>query len=209
MLTSRNESCTLPKKPIALTENAAKLFAVSSATGHYARSAPNTSLNIRRNALPLAFRAGRSTWRVGLLRRLLKKYGQWTRIAHDVRMLPETPKPARILSAQEKSKLLDTAKGKPEWQVAYLVALIALNTTMRGGEIRGLQWKDVNFVGETVTVRRQTTKTDAGARVIPLNKASIKAFQALKKRAELIGSSDLPHYVFPTCEHGTSMRYDR
>jgi Phage integrase family len=61
------------------------------------------------------------------------------------------------------------AATKPEWQNARLAALLALNTTMRAGEIRGLRWHAVDLIERTITVRRNTTKTDAGERVIPLN----------------------------------------
>jgi len=41
---------------------------------------------------------------------------------------------------------------------------------MRAGEIRGRRWQAVDLIERTITVRRSTTKTDAGERVIPLNK---------------------------------------
>ena len=52
--------------------------------------------------------------------------------------------------------------------IARLAALLALNTTMRAGEIRGLRWQVVDLMERTVMVGRSTTKTDAGERVIPL-----------------------------------------
>jgi len=44
---------------------------------------------------------------------------------------------------------------------------LALNTTMRACEVKGLQWRDVDFLERTIAVRQ--SKTDAGGRVIPLN----------------------------------------
>jgi integrase len=139
---------------------------------------------------------------VGLLRRVLKKNKQWARIADDVRMLPEQAKEARVLTQEEKQRLLEIARTKDEWQVAYLAAVLALNTTCRSCELRGLRWKEVDWVAMTITIRRQSTKTDAGARVIPLNPDALLALMELRDRAEKLGSRDGEHFVFPSCEHG-------
>jgi hypothetical protein len=69
---------------------------------------------------------------VGLLRQILKKHKQWTRLADDVKMLPKATKAARIVTPEEKKNLLATSKLKPEWLVARCAAILALNTTMRG-----------------------------------------------------------------------------
>ena len=139
---------------------------------------------------------------VGLLRRVLKKHKQWARLADDVRMLPERPAPARVLSPEEKALLLQTARTRPDWDIARCAAVLALNTTMRGCELKGLRWKDVDLFESTLTVQRQSTKTDAGNRVIPLNKTAVLTLAELKDRAEKLGSSGPEHYVFPACESG-------
>ena len=56
--------------------------------------------------------------------------------------------------------LLKIAESKPEWQNARLAQILALNTTMRGCEIKGLRWRDVDLIDRTLTVVRVTTKTD-------------------------------------------------
>ena len=53
---------------------------------------------------------------IGLLRQILKKNKQWSRLADEVAMLPEKPKPARVLSPEEKRVLLETAALRPDWQ---------------------------------------------------------------------------------------------
>jgi hypothetical protein len=50
-----------------------------------------------------------------------------------------------------------------------------------------------------LTVRR--SKTEAGERVIPLNKEAMTAILELYKRAQAVGTTDLSHYVFPACEN--------
>jgi integrase len=139
---------------------------------------------------------------VGLLRRVLKKNKQWGRIGDDVLMLPEQPKGARVLSPEEKKILMETAALKTEWQIARCAAAIALNTTMRSCEIRGLQWRDLDWIEMTVTIRRESTKTNAGARRIPLNTDAVLAFIELKARADELKSGELTQFVLPSCEHG-------
>jgi integrase len=155
---------------------------------------------------------------IGLLRRVLKKSKQWSRIADDVRMLPERPKEARVLTQEEKQGLLEIARTKDDWQVAYLAAVLALNTTCRSCELRGLRWKDVDWTAMTITIRRQSTKTNAGARVIPLNPDALVALMELRDRADKLDrreaekrgeqqaetkeSRPAEHFVLPSCENG-------
>ena len=55
---------------------------------------------------------------------------------------------------------------RPEWETAYLAAILCLNTTARGCELKGLTWGDVDLFDRTLTVRK--SKTAAGVRAIPL-----------------------------------------
>ena len=139
---------------------------------------------------------------VGLLRRILKRNKQWARLGDDVKMLPEKPKPARVLTPEEKARLLETAALKPDWQIARCAAVLALHTTMRGCELKGLHWQDVNLFDRILTILRQSTKTDAGARVIPLNRDAVLALAELRERAEKLGAAEPGHYVFAACESG-------
>ncbi len=115
-------------------------------------------------------------------------------------MLPQKPKPARVLSTDEKAKLLDVAATRPDWQIAKCAAILALNTTMRACELRGLRRKDVDLFERKLTIRRETTKTDAGTRVIPLNRDALLALSELMAKAELLGAWEPDHFVFPACE---------
>ena len=139
---------------------------------------------------------------VGLLRRVMKKFKEWARIVDDIKMLPERPKPAQVMTAEEKRRLVELAASKPEWGNACSAALLALNTTMRGCEIKGLQWKQVDLFQRLLTVQRHSTKTDAGERVIPLNQSAFAVLVRLRRQAELLGNTRPEHYVFPACENG-------
>ena len=68
---------------------------------------------------------------------------------------------------------------------------------MRACEIRGLQWRDIDLMDRTLTIRR--SKTDAGERIIPLNANVWAAVIKLRERAKLLcGSEPQPDwYVFP------------
>jgi len=77
---------------------------------------------------------------------------------------------------------MKTAAANPEWQVARLAMTLALNTTMRGCELKGLCWRDVEFMERTLTV--YYSKTQAGERVIPLNADATAAILELWDRTK-------------------------
>jgi integrase len=80
--------------------------------------------------------------------------------------------------------------------------MLALNTTMRGCELKGLRRKDIDLFEKTLTIRRDSTKTDAGARVIPLNRDAVATLSELLTRADQLGVIEPDHFVFPASECG-------
>ncbi len=102
-----------------------------------------------------------------IIRGVLKKAKRWHLFADDIKPLPVRQTIGRAMSYEEKTRLLKVAAARPEWQNTAWAATLALNTTMRGVEIKNLCWRDVDFFRRTLTVRR--SKTDAGLRSIPLN----------------------------------------
>jgi integrase len=97
---------------------------------------------------------------LGILRRMLKRAKLWARVADDVRPLKEPSTIGRALTEDDKQRLLRTAVMKPEWETAYLAAILCLNTTARGCELKGLQWSDIDLFQRTITIRK--TKTAGG-----------------------------------------------
>lgn len=83
---------------------------------------------------------------------------------------------------------------RPEWETAYLAAILCLNTTARSCELKGLQWSDLDLFAKTLTFRK--SKTSAGERVVPLTDVAVSALGRLRRRAEGFGSVDATHYVF-------------
>ena len=141
---------------------------------------------------------------LGILRRILKRAKLWARVADDIRPLKEPSTIGRALTEDDKQRLLKTAVMRPEWETAFLAALLCLNTTARGCELKGLQWSDVDLFDRTVTVRK--SKTAAGVRAIPLTDVACSALARLRTRAESFGSVDPAHYVFAA--YGTRMTFN-
>ena len=137
---------------------------------------------------------------LALVRGILKRAKRWHLVADDIRPLPVRRNVGRALSDEEKLRLLKAAAKKPEWQLARLAMTLALNTTMRACEIKGLRWRDVNLAEQILTV--QQSKTAAGERVIPLNTEAMAAVLELWERAETFGGNEPNHFVFPACECG-------
>src|ERR1019366_7693175 len=98
------------------------------------------------------------------------------------------------LTEDDKQRLLKTAVMRPEWETAYLAAILCLNTTSRGCELKGLQWSDVDPFSRTATIRK--SKTAAGERTIPLTDVACSALARLRGRAESFGLVEPAHYVF-------------
>src|SRR6185437_4599216 len=82
---------------------------------------------------------------LGILRRILKRARLWARVADDIRPLKEPGTIGRALTKDEQQRLLKTAMTRPEWETAYLAAILCLNTTARGCELKGLTWADVDL----------------------------------------------------------------
>ena len=131
---------------------------------------------------------------LGILRRIMKRARVWARVADDIRPLREPSTIGKALTEEDKQRLLKTAGMRPEWETAYLAALLCLNTTARGCELKGLQWSDVDLFAKTLTIR--TSKTAAGERVVPLTDVASSALARLRRRAEGFGPVEPSHYVF-------------
>ena len=86
-----------------------------------------------------------------------------------------------------------------DWPTARLAMILALNTTMRGCELKSLRWRDIDLMSNLLTVHK--SKTDAGERVIPLNGVAYTAIMELRERAKGFSGLESDHFVFPRCEN--------
>ena len=148
-----------------------------------------------------AGRAGRTiNMEVNVLRGMLKRAKRWNQIADDVHDLPENQAVVgRALAVEDKVRLFEKAASRDEWIAAYCAAVIAVNTTCRGVEIRTLRWRDLDLAKSVVQISR--SKNEAGHRLIPLNDESLAALSLMRQRAELLGDGEPDHFVFPACEN--------
>lgn len=131
---------------------------------------------------------------LGILRRILKRAKLWARVADDIRPLKEPSTIGKALTEDDKQRLLKTAVMRPEWETAYLAAILCLNTTARGCELKGLTWADVDLFAKTLTIRK--SKTAAGERIVPLTTVACSVLARLRTRAESFGRVEPSHYVF-------------
>jgi len=135
-----------------------------------------------------------------ILRMILRRAKTWNRLADDYKPLPENKRgPGRALSPEEEKRLFEVAASNSDWEVAYNAAVLAAHTTARSEELRGLRLADFDLIERTITIRRSTTKTDAGCRIIPLDNAATWALVRLSDRARILGAKDPDHYLFPFC----------
>ncbi len=133
-----------------------------------------------------------------VLRMILRTSKLWARVADDYKPLPENKRgPGRALSPEEEKRLFEVAGSNPNWDAAYYAAQLAANTTARSCELRGLRLADLDWEAHSITVRRVTTKTDEGCRVVPLNQTAAWAVVRLLERAQLLGATESDHYLFP------------
>jgi integrase len=80
-----------------------------------------------------------------IIRGVLKKAKRWHLFADEIKPLPLRQSVGRALSYEGKLRLLKTAALRPERHSATRAATLALNTTMRGCEIKQLRWQDIDL----------------------------------------------------------------
>ena len=146
--------------------------------------------------------AGRSNATINreldIIRGVLKRAKRWHHFSEEIHPLPVRQNIGRALTYEEKVKLLHRAGTRPEWQTVACAARLALNTTMRGCEIKEMRWRDVDMIGRSLVVRK--SKTEAGERVIPLNADAWAVILELYRRSQALGATEPSHFLFPACE---------
>jgi integrase len=131
---------------------------------------------------------------VGALRRILKRAKLWHLVGADVKPLKEPETVGRALTFEERTRLFRVAAQRPEWEKACWAATVAVSTTVRGCELRALQWRNVDFINRALEIPK--SKTEAGARVVPLIEEAYDALLKLRRRAEIFGPVEPSHFVF-------------
>jgi integrase len=95
-----------------------------------------------------------------------------------------------------KKKLYPPHKGEFVDHIRPL-ALLALNTGLRRGELFSLHWSDINFKGALLTVRAAAAKSGDSRRV-PLNSEALRVLQNWHSQSKKPGAES---WVFPGAEN--------
>ena len=129
---------------------------------------------------------------------VLKEANLWAPISEHYKRLKEPESEiGQALSLDQLQYLEAAAAKKDAWQVAYWAEVLAANTGLRGGEIKKMHLAMLNLEKRRIRVTRRSTKTNAGARLVELNRAATEAACKLYLRAQLLGASDPNHYLLP------------
>lgn len=128
--------------------------------------------------------------------------------AERVQVIPKAD--FAVLSATE---VLEVARHADDEQLAAAI-IVAGFAGLRQGEIRALRWRDVDFAGELIQIRRnvdQRTSTEGPtkgklARSVPMSTPVARALDALSRRQEHTGRND---YVFTLDSSFVGDRYLR
>jgi integrase len=138
---------------------------------------------------------------IQVLATILRLARLWQRVEQDYKPLRHRKSGIpRALTAQESARLLRVAAGSGPYAVAPYAAVLAFDTGMRIHEIKCLRLGDLHHEESNpfIDVRRETTKTDAGARPVALGSMACWALRKLVVRARLLGSVSPEHYLLPT-----------
>ncbi len=130
-----------------------------------------------------------------LMRSILKHHEQW-KLDGKYEPLPEPVSEAgRSLTPEEEVRLIDTAKSRTQWAVAYHATILENETGMRGVEVRNLQVKRIDLMAAEIQL--QKSKTKGGVRRISLSADALESAKELLMRAQALGASQPDHYLIP------------
>jgi integrase len=104
-------------------------------------------------------------------------------------------------------RLIDTAKSRPEWTVAYHATILENETGMRGVEVRNLQLKRIDLLAGEIRLQRTKGRT-SGIRTIPLSADALESARGLVMRAQNLGANQPEHYLIPALIKVVSERKD-
>ncbi len=160
--------------------------------------------------------ASRINQECSIVQQMLKRIGRWADLAAHYEPLPKPKKwesPGRALSDVDRDHLFRMASSNPRWEMAYLFALISVNTSAGPKEVWTLRRRDVNLSEEAgelparaIRIQPEGAKNRKGrVRIIPLNDVAFAAFERVLELATKRGSYVPDHFVFPFRVKGNSL----
>ncbi|HXJ13347.1 MAG TPA: site-specific integrase [Candidatus Limnocylindrales bacterium] len=122
---------------------------------------------------------------------ILQRARRWYLFANTIKRLKvRKSSVGRALEFEEKLKLQRAGEKNPHWHRAFLAYILAVNTTLRKGEILKLRWVDIDFLERVLSVRNG--KTLGSDREIPLSDDAFSAILRLRDQAKLLFGESLP-----------------
>lgn len=137
---------------------------------------------------------------ISCLQQLLKRIKRWPDLQDDYQALPKPKEsPGRALSDSERERLFRYAMSNPCWEMAYLFAVLSVNTSAGPKECWTLRLQDVCLEGANPRIRVQPegAKNVHRVRIIPLNELALAAVHRLLELAQKRGAREPHHYLFP------------
>jgi integrase len=132
-----------------------------------------------------------------------KRIGRWKEIHYE--LLPaQRSQRGRALTDQEYDRLFRIAGSRATWEMAYLFAMISVNTSAGPKEVFTLRLQDVDLAGRTIRLQPEGPKPVHRVRIIPLNDTAFAAIQQALELARQRGSVLPEHYLFPFRVKGNS-----
>ena len=126
---------------------------------------------------------------------VLKHHDKW-KLDGKYQPLPEPASEAgRSLTPEEEVRLIDTAKSRPHWFVAYHGTILENEAGMRGVEVRNLQMKQLDLMAAEIHL--QKSKTKGGVRTVSLSADASESLKQLVMRAQKLGANQPCHYLIP------------
>lgn len=133
-----------------------------------------------------------------VLQQMLKRIGRWADVAPNYQALPlPKEKRGRALRDEQKERLLRLAASNPNWEAAFLFALISVNTTAGPKETATLRIKDIDLERRVLVVQPEGAKNVHRIRPIPLNDEALHGVKLALARAKRLGATEPHHYIFP------------
>jgi integrase len=135
---------------------------------------------------------------MGMLRQMLMRIGRWPIIAADYQPLPVKKQSiGRALTDDERARLFRTAASKPHWEMAYLFAVLSVNTSCGPKEAWTLRLRDVDLPERFIRIQPEGAKNIHRVRTIPLNDVAFAALDRTLELARRKGSTQPQHFIFP------------
>jgi len=131
------------------------------------------------------------------------QYGKttlWREVSEGFQSLPDDEcRKLKVMTLEQERALFRAAQSNPAWAIAYCAALLTVNTTASGVELRKLKLRHVHLDANPpfFEIPPEAAKCNSRVRVIPMNAVAQQVMKWLTSRAKELGAHAPDHYLFP------------